>query len=131
MNPLEVKMSKSKPESMISIHDEPETVKRKMKKAFCPEKQIEGNPVLEICKYVIFPELHGESFFIKRPEKFGGDLEFTTYYELEQAFLKGLHPLDVKNATAAYINRSLEPIHDFFQKHPEHVEKIKKAGILQ
>ncbi|HEC87261.1 MAG TPA: tyrosine--tRNA ligase, partial [Thermoplasmatales archaeon] len=57
MNPIEAKMSKSKPDSMISIHDEPKTVERKIKKAFCPEKQVEGNPILEICKYVIFPEL--------------------------------------------------------------------------
>jgi len=43
-------------------------VKKKMSKAFCPEKQIKGNPVLDICKYVIFPELKGEPFLIERPE---------------------------------------------------------------
>jgi hypothetical protein len=30
---------------MISIHDDPETVKRKISKAYCPEKQVDGNPV--------------------------------------------------------------------------------------
>ena len=57
MDPTDVKMSKSKPDSMISIHDKPDEIKRKMKKAYCPEKIVEGNPVLEICKFVIFPEL--------------------------------------------------------------------------
>ena len=99
MNPAEVKMSKSVPDSMISIHDAPDIVKNKIKKAYCPEKNVEGNPVLEICKYVIFPELNDDVFLIQRPEKFGGNLEFKTYNELEQAFKKDLHPLDLKNAT--------------------------------
>jgi len=55
MDAVEVKMSKSKPDSMISIHDDPDSVKNKISKAFCPEKQVEGNPILEICKFIIFP----------------------------------------------------------------------------
>ncbi len=131
MNPIEAKMSKSKPETMISIHDTPDDVKKKMIKAFCPEKQIEGNPVLEMCKFVIFPDLDEKKFLIERPEKFGGNLEFATYKELEDAFVSGLHPLDLKNATANHINKILEPIHAYFEKHPENYNKIKAAGIIQ
>jgi len=131
MDPIEVKMSKSKPDAMLSIHDDPTSVKKKVSKAFCPEKQIEGNPVLEICKYVIFPELKGESFLIERPEKFGGNLEFASYQELENAFVGGLHPLDLKNATASYVNKILEPVHAYFEKHPENYNKMKKVGIIQ
>jgi tyrosyl-tRNA synthetase len=131
MDPVEAKMSKSKPESMISIHDAPDVVKKKMSKAFCPEKQVEGNPVLEICKYVVFPELKGKMFLIERQEKFGGNLEFACYKELEDAFVAGLHPLDVKNATAQYINMILEPVRTYFEKHPENYRKMKDAGIIQ
>ncbi|MCX6665586.1 MAG: tyrosine--tRNA ligase [Euryarchaeota archaeon] len=131
MNPIEVKMSKSKPESMISIHDTPEAVKKKLSKAFCPEKELLGNPVLEICKYVVFPELKNESFIIERPEKFGGKLSFATYNDLEQAYIAGLHPLDLKNATASYINRILEPIRKYFESHPENYTALKQVGILQ
>ncbi len=131
MDPIEAKMSKSKPDSMISIHDDPASVKKKISKAFCPEKQIEGNPVLEMCKYVIFPELKDKSFLIERPEKFGGNLEFTTYEELEKAFVAGLHPLDLKNGTASYINKILAPIHEYFEKHPENYNKMREAGIIQ
>jgi len=131
MNPVEAKMSKSKPETMVSIHDSPDLVKRKLNKAFCPERQIEGNPVLEICKYVIFPDLEGKPFLIERPEKFGGNLHFTTYEELTEAFSKGLHPLDLKNATAQHVNAILEPIHRFFEKHPTNYETMKTAGIIQ
>ena len=130
MDPIESKMSKSKPDSMISIHDDPDTVKRKINKAYCPEKQIEGNPLLEICKYVIFPELEGEVFCIERPEKFGGNLEFEIYESLEQEFLAGLHPLDLKTSVTRYINQILEPVHTYFDKHTDILEKMKETGII-
>jgi tyrosyl-tRNA synthetase len=102
-----------------------------MSKAFCPEKQVEGNPVLEICKYVVFPELKGKAFLIERPEKFGGNLEFACYKELEDAFVAGLHPLDVKNATGDYVNMILEPVRSYFEKHQENYRKMKDVGIIQ
>jgi len=131
MNPIEAKMSKSKPETMISIHDPPEVVKKKLSKAYCPEKQIEGNPVLDICKFVIFPDLEGKSFLIERPEKFGGNLEFTAYEALANAFTAGLHPLDLKNATENHINKILTPIQIYFEIHPENYNKMKNLGIIQ
>jgi len=131
MDPIDAKMSKSKPDSMISIHDDPESVKRKIGKAYCPEKKLEGNPILEICKFVVFPELKAEKFLIQRPEKFGGNLEFESYKELEDAYAQGLHPLDLKNATTNYINKILEPIRKYFEKHPENYNKMKTLGIIQ
>lgn len=130
MNPLDAKMSKSKPDSMISIHDTQDNVKRKISKAYCPEKVVEGNPVIEICKFVIFPELKNEPFLIKRPEKFGGNLEFNNSDELEQAYIKDLHPLDLKNATINYINKILEPVQKYFEENPENYDKMKKLGIV-
>lgn len=130
MDPIDMKMSKSKPDSMISIHDSPDSVKQKLKKAYCPEKLVKGNPILEICKYVIFPELKDETFLIERPEKFGGNIEFSTFNELENAYSKDLHPLDLKIAAANYINKILEPIHLYFDKHPETFQKMKKLGII-
>ena len=129
MDPTEVKMSKSKPDSMISIHDSPEEIKRKIKKAYCPEKIVEGNPILEICKYVIFPELN-DVFRINRPEKFGGNLEFQSYEDLEQQFLDELHPLDLKNATTTYLNQILEPIHEYFNTHTEAKNLMVNMGIV-
>ncbi|MDH7517215.1 MAG: tyrosine--tRNA ligase [Candidatus Thermoplasmatota archaeon] len=128
MNPIEAKMSKSKPDSMISIHDTPDAVNKKISKAFCPEKQIDGNPVLEICKYVIFPELIDKKFLIERPGKFGGNLEFKSYKELERAFVNGLHPLDLKNSTAKYINMILKPVHEYFEKHSSNYDKMREIS---
>ena len=44
------KMSKSKPDSAIFIHDSSEEIARKMGKAWCPERQAEGNPVLDFAQ---------------------------------------------------------------------------------
>ena len=130
MNPIDTKMSKSKPDSMISIHDNSEEVRNKLKKAFCPEKQNIGNPILEICKYIIFPELKEEKFIIERPEKFGGNLEFNNYTELEKQFLKELHPLDLKNSAIKYINNILEPIRKYFIENDQNYNKMKEFGII-
>ena len=130
MDPIESKMSKSKPDSMISIHDSPEDVKNKIKKAFCPEKQNIGNPILEICRYIIFPELKENVFIIERPEKYGGNLEFSTFEELESKYIQGLHPLDLKNSTIHYINNIIEPIRSYFDKNCDNYNKMKELEII-
>ena len=130
MNALSNKMSKSKPESIISIHDPPETVNKKIRKAYCPEKTTEGNPVLEICKYIIFPEIKNEGFIVERPEKFGGDIDFHSYEELEKAFMTNLHPLDLKSAVSKYLNSILDPIREYFEKKPDNYRKMVEIGII-
>lgn len=94
----EVKMSSSKPETIIAVDDSPEDIKKKISKAHCPAKGIDGNPVIAIAKYLIFPELG--KLEIHRPEKYGGDLTFNSYEELEKVYVEGLHPLDLKNGVA-------------------------------
>ena len=112
---IELKMSKSKPETAIFMTDSEEEIEIKFKKAYCPEKRVQDNPVLEYCKYIIFEKR--SVFKIKRPQKYGGNITFSSYQQLEEAFLTGsIHPLDLKNATAFYINQLLEPIREHFKK---------------
>ena len=55
--------------------------------------------------------------FIERPEKFGGDISYNTYQDLEQSFAEGkLHPADLKNAVADSIINLLEPVRNHFKK---------------
>ncbi|MFW6383020.1 MAG: tyrosine--tRNA ligase [Nanoarchaeota archaeon] len=123
---IEQKMSKSNPDSAIFVHDSEEDVKRKLKKAYCPEGQVEENPVLEYCKYIIFERF--EEFVVERPEKFGGNIKFSNYSELEDAFAKReLHPQDLKSATANYINETLKPIREHFEKNEEAKELYEKV----
>lgn len=109
------KMSKSKPETAIFVHDSKEDIKRKINSAFCPEKVIEGNPVLEYSKYLIFKKF--KSMKIERDKKFGGDVEFDAFSELESSFREGkLHPVDLKNTVSSYIDQMIEPIRSHFEK---------------
>ncbi|BBD73932.1 tyrosine--tRNA ligase [Sulfodiicoccus acidiphilus] len=105
-----VKMSKSKPETAIFVHDSPEEVERKIKMAYCPAGQVDGNPILGINRYIIFGE-DGETLTVERPAKYGGDVKFESYEELERAYVDGkVHPLDLKAATARKVNQILEPV---------------------
>ncbi|MBI2547133.1 MAG: tyrosine--tRNA ligase [Candidatus Aenigmarchaeota archaeon] len=112
---IEDKMSKSKPQTAIFIHDNKNEIEEKINKAFCPEKIAEGNPILEIWKYVILRKF--DSRIINRPSKFGGDLEIQKYEELESIFRKGtLHPLDLKKETSIALDEILYPIRKHFEK---------------
>ena len=106
-------MSSSVPESFISVRDSAEDIKNKINKAFCPEGIIENNPVLEITKLIVFPKI--TLLEINRPEKFGGAVSFGSYEALEKAFAnKELHPMDLKNAVAFYINDFISPVRKHF-----------------
>ena len=74
-------MSKSDPDSAIFVEDEVADVDRKIKKAFCPEKIVKDNPIMDYCRYIIFERQ--EEFTIKRKADHGGDLIYKTYADLE------------------------------------------------
>ncbi|MFA6907384.1 MAG: tyrosine--tRNA ligase [Candidatus Micrarchaeia archaeon] len=117
------KMSKSKPDSCIFIHDSEAEIARKVKSAYCPEKVAENNPVLEMCD--VFVMRGGKPLSITRPAKFGGDVEFATYPDLCAAYVGGkLHPMDLKNATAAALAKMLEPSRKYFEARPELLSAI-------
>jgi tyrosyl-tRNA synthetase len=124
----QAKMSKSDPDSAIFMEDEPADVNRKIKKAFCPEKVIKDNPIIDYCKNIIFEKF--EKFTIKRKPENGGDQVFTNYADLEKDFAEGvIHPGDLKPAVAEAINSILQPVRDHFAKDPyakKLLETIKK-----
>ena len=102
-------MSKSDPDSAIFMTDSEEDVTRKIKKAWCPQGITEENPILEYFKYIIFEKC--EKVILTRPKKFGGDLKIQNYAGLEKLFKdKKIHPMDLKNCAAEYLNELLEPI---------------------
>lgn len=120
------KMSKSLPKTCIYIHDSPDEVREKIKAAYCPPKVAEGNPVMEIARYVIFAR-GDRTLEIPRAEKYGGPLEVSSYRELESLYASGsLHPLDLKNAVAEALIETLEPFYRHFKGKEEIVEKMRK-----
>ena len=127
---IALKMSKSSPDSAIFMTDTEDDIKRKIKNAWCPEKQITENPILEYNKYIIFEKF--KSLKLERPAKFGGDLEFASYQELEKSFAEGkLHPMDLKTATAKHINELIKPIRDHFEKNAKAKKLLEEVNSFQ
>jgi len=107
------KMSASDPKSKIDLLDDEQAVKTKINGAEVVAGIVEGNGLLAFVKHVIMTikSDRKERFIVERPEKYGGNLEFKTYEEIEQAYLTSkLHPLDLKNAVAREINVLLKPM---------------------
>ena len=104
-----------------------------MKRAFCPERTIALNPVIDICKYIIFREK--TEVIIERPAKFGGNTEFQSFTELETAYARGkLHPQDLKNSVATELAEILEPVRRYFANNSEArecLEAVRKAKITR
>jgi tyrosyl-tRNA synthetase len=124
------KMSKSAPQTCIFVHDTSDEIKAKVKAAYCPPKQVEGNPVFELVKYVIFAEK--ERLDITRPSKYGGPQSYKSYEETVKAYLEGkLHPLDLKNGVAEALIEILKPVREYFRKHPQTLEKMMEIEITR
>ncbi|KAJ8603453.1 hypothetical protein MRB53_042150 [Persea americana] len=128
MNPMVpglmgTKMSSSEPDSKIDLLEDAKQVDKKIKKAFCEEGNITENGLLAFVKNVLFPiqTLHGEPHMkFARPKEFGGDISFSDYATLEDAFSKkSLHPGDLKKGVATAINSLLEPIRSVWAADPE------------
>lgn len=109
-----LKMSKSKPNTAIFITDTPEEIKIKVNNAYAPEGEVELNPILDWTKYLIF--YNPTIFIIKRDPKWGGDLTYTSYEDLEKDYVeKKLHPQDLKMAVAEWLIQKLDPARKYFE----------------
>ncbi len=122
----EVKMSKSKPESAIFVTDSDEDIRAKVMGAYCPPREVEGNPVLGIAKHVIFRGSEVE-FTIERPSKYGGPVTYWRYEDLERDYVDGrIHPMDLKASVAEYLAKKVVgPIRSCVAR-PEREELLRK-----
>ncbi|RLF66554.1 MAG: tyrosine--tRNA ligase [Thermoplasmata archaeon] len=128
MDTADMKMSKSNPEAAILIHDSPEEVRRKILSAYCPAKVVDENPVLKLYEYIIFRYFNEVT--IKRPEKYGGDVTYDTYKDLEKDYSEGkIHPLDLKENAARYLNEILDPVREYFKENPDNYMKVRKIVL--
>jgi tyrosyl-tRNA synthetase len=121
------KMSSSIESSKIDLLDDEETVKRKINNAEC----VEGDPnngIMALMKYFIFiiKKDSNKKILIQRPDKFGGNKEYSSYEELEKDFVeKKLHPMDLKNTVASEINILLKNFREDKEIHRLHKEAYK------
>lgn len=120
------KMSKSDPSSTIYLHEDPEAIRRKIKKAYCPAGVIENNPIIEINKYILFAQ-PSFKLVVERPEKYGGTVIYENVDDLIRDFLeKRLHPADLKKATAEALIKLLAPVREKLLGDPETRELIER-----
>ena len=126
---IDAKMSKSIPSSAIFIHDSEDEIKDKIKKAYCPEKLVEGNPIVEYAEYLI---LRDRKMKIERPAKFGGDIELADSGELKSIYAEGkLHPVDLKNAVTRELCDILKPSREYFGKNKHYLEQISAKDVTR
>ena len=112
------KMSKSKPETSIYVHDSRSEILRKVNSAFCPQKVIAGNALLEYSRFIIFKKMRSLRF--ERPQKYGGAVEFYSADELDRSYSSGdLHPADLKQGVGAALDEIISPIRSHFERDPQ------------
>jgi tyrosyl-tRNA synthetase len=122
---IAAKMSKSRPENNILVHDEPEQIADKLRRAYCPPKVVDGNPILQYYRLLIFPV--STEVVIERSQKYGGELGFHAYSELEEAYREGkIHPQDLKDNMARLLAERLRPVREYFQKNPTPLEEMRR-----
>ncbi|MDE1819300.1 MAG: tyrosine--tRNA ligase [Euryarchaeota archaeon] len=124
---MERKMSKSDPTSGIPVPSPDAVVEDRLKGAFCPVKEVEGNPVLELARYVVLPWLG--KLEVERPAKYGGPLSFSKEEEFLATWKEGkLHPQDLKASVAVGLQRIMAPANRYFAEHPEALSALKAPG---
>ena len=81
---------------------------------------------MELARQIVFHEY--DSISIERPEKFGGNITYNSYAELESDFSqKNLHPGDLKNTVGEYMVKIIAPIRDKISLSTELFELIKNS----
>ncbi|MBU2265394.1 tyrosine--tRNA ligase, partial [Patescibacteria group bacterium] len=111
-----LKMSKSIPDSAIFMTDSKEEISNKILKAYCPPEEKESNPILEYFKFIVFAKY--QKVEIQRENKFGGNINFDSYGDLEGAYIRGkIYPLDLKNNLITYLDSMIEPVRMYFESH--------------
>jgi tyrosyl-tRNA synthetase len=124
---VERKMSKSDPTAGIPIPSDPEVIAARVAGAYCPAKEVEGNPVVELARFVIFP-WEGK-LSVERAAKHGGPLVIENGEEFVKTWKAGaLHPQDLKAAVATALTRITEPASRFFRSHPDAIPPILRPG---
>ena len=109
------KMSASDVKNKIDLLDSEKEIERKINSAYCKEGEINDNGVLAFCEYFLFP--YKGKLKIERDKKFGGNVNYESYKELETDFVKKkLHPMDLKKSASRELNQTLEPVRKKFEK---------------
>jgi len=124
-----MKMSKSDPSSAVFVHDSPDDIREKLRRAFAPPNVVEFNPILDWIEKIVFG-ITGGPLHVDRSQQNGGPVTFNTFEDVAAAYTAGsLHPMDAKNALAERLIDLLEPARKHFadpdvRRHLEDLERL-------
>lgn len=113
------KMSASDPDSKIDVLDDPAAVEKKLKKAKCVPKEVEGNGVIAFVEHVIFRALAlknpNPTFKVERRD--AEPLLYTSVEKLKEDYIADIvcvshiFSLDMTNSSSSPHNSSKPPSH--------------------
>ena len=117
------KMSSSDPDSKIDLLDQPDVVRRKLKKAFCPPKQVEANGVISFLEYVLLPasalKNNGTPHFVV-PRRDAEPLTYDNIADMKRDYAEDtLQPQNLKPAVTDALLEILAPIRKAFEESKE------------
>ncbi|KAI8630322.1 tRNA synthetases class I-domain-containing protein [Xylariaceae sp. FL1651] len=119
------KMSSSEPDSKIDLLDTPEVVAKKLKKAHCAQRIVEGNGIVAFVEHVIFRVLslktEGKPRFVVKRERDGKEpLIYEDIATLKADYTEDiLTPQLLKGALTEVLNELLAPIQAEYQASEE------------
>ncbi|PXF23888.1 MAG: tyrosine--tRNA ligase [Methanobacteriota archaeon] len=117
MESFDHKMSKSDPEGAVLLHDEPDELGRKLRKAYL-DPEDSDSPVHELVEQIIMPQLG--SLTITPDPKYGEPSTWDDLAALRKALAAGeVHPLDYKLAVADALAGLLAPLAEHFAAAPD------------
>ncbi|EPS44035.1 hypothetical protein H072_1963 [Dactylellina haptotyla CBS 200.50] len=124
------KMSASDPNSKIDLLDSKSDVEKKLKKAVCAPKEIEGNGIIAFVEFVLLPisELasqDGKGRFVI--EKDGSEVIYDNIEKLKEDYVADIiGPKELKAATTLALSALLEPIRKEYEndKAWQEIEKL-------
>ncbi len=132
---LNIKMSKSLPETAIFLHDSKEDIKRKVRRAYCPPNDIIVNPIFSMLENVVYPYITRMNMSFKIVNlKTGRESEYFSLDEVEKDYLSGeIHPLDLKNAVSEYIWMMVKPVSEYLREGAgrKYMEELSELGITR
>lgn len=130
------KMSKSKPDSAIFVHDSYLEIGNKIKKAYCPaiDKNLSYednlniqnlNPLLNWSQLMILPS--GKTITIEKLESSQEAKTYSDIITLREDYMKGeIFPTELKKAITITLSSWFLPIHQWSLENEEIIKKIKK-----
>ena len=122
MESFDHKMSKSDPNGALLLHDTPEQIRKKMRKAYISPEDPQS-PVYELAEHILLPEF-GEIVVTPNP-KFGQPSTWTDLEAFRAAVMDGtLHPLDAKFGVGDGLAKGLEGLAAHFEANPETLQKV-------